>query len=45
MEKNLFDKNYIRKFINIIDNNLIPNLKMKSINPSDPIKVEFVPEP
>ncbi|MHB9944310.1 serine/threonine protein kinase [Clostridium botulinum] len=45
MEKNLFDKNYIRKFINIIDNNLIPNLKMKSINPSDPIKVEFVPKP
>ncbi len=45
MEKDLLDKNYIKKFINIIDNDFIPNLKMKSINPSDPIKVEFVPKP
>lgn len=29
MEKDLLDKNYIKKFINIIDNDFIPNLKMK----------------
>lgn len=45
MGKKLFDKDYIRKFVNIIDNKLIPNLKMKSINSSDPIKVESIPKP
>ncbi|MBU5484160.1 serine/threonine protein kinase [Clostridium sp. MSJ-11] len=45
MKENLFYKDYVEKFIRIIDDELILNLHLKSIDPSDPIKVEFVPNP
>lgn len=45
MEMESFNKSCVTTLIDYVDNKLLPNIHIKSVNPFEPIIVNYVPEP